>query len=114
MYSSPPKTNTVSFSKGTESSSSINEICLLPLCIINFTFKILPACKVSCSAVNNTRIPLTRGTPSTLYPIAPSIVENMSVVNVSTRSTFLLFLVPKLKSFNPALNSIIGRVARWL
>ena len=56
-------------------------------------------------------MPFATSTPSILYPNLPSIVENTSVVNVSIRSTFNLDLCPKLTNFNPAVNSIIGRIA---
>ena len=49
--------------------------------------KIRPLTSESVSAVNNTRIPAARSTPSMLYPNLPSIVENTSVVNVSTNVT---------------------------
>ena len=55
---------------------------------IKLTLKILPFTNLSGSAVNNTRMPFARSIPSMLYPKLPSIVENTSVVNVSTTSTF--------------------------
>ena len=62
--------------------------------------------------MNKIRWPLTIGTPSILYPNVPSIVENTSVVNVSIKSTSGIATVPKLNSFRPASNSIIGLTAR--
>ena len=66
----------------------------------------------SVSAVNKIRCPFATWMPSILYPYWPSIVENTSVVNVSTRSTSGTDCSPKLNNFNPASNSIIGRTAR--
>ena len=46
-----------------------------------------------------------------LYPADPSIVENTSVVKLSTKSISAIAEVPKLNNFKSALNSIIGLVA---
>lgn len=64
------------------------------------------------SAVNITRWPFKRLIPSMLYPNAPSITENASVVTVSIRSTSSIAVAPKLNSFKFASNSIIGLTAR--
>ena len=47
-----------------------------------------------------------------LYPAVPSIVEKISLVNVSIKSTSFLTTVPKLNNLIFDSNSIIGRVAR--
>jgi hypothetical protein len=56
-------------------------------------------------------MPSVTSTLSILYPTAPSTVENISVVSVSIKSISFFFSVPKLNSFNPEVNSIIGRFA---
>jgi hypothetical protein len=78
---------------------------------VNVNIYILFFTKRSVSAVNNTSCPCTKGTPSILYPLLPSIVENTSLVNVSMTSTSSTARVPKLNNFKSALNSIIGRTA---
>ena len=56
-------------------------------------------------------MPSAKSIPSTLYPKLPSIVLNASTVKLSIKSTVFLATTPKLKSFNPGLNSTIGLIA---
>ena len=98
-------------SRGLPSASSVRFILDKPAMVTKFTLYILFLTVGSVSAVNNTRMPFAKGTPSTMNPDAFGMMENTSVVKVSTSATESSPCTPWSNNCSPESNSMMGLFA---